>query len=99
MQRLLSAAILVKISQIDAATVDTIAHKLNMQWDLSNNCGPRPSWLKLDPPSVSTGHYSDNLLCDILDDHLYIPGYSCSGTCPDGLQRAEIICDCHSAKG
>ncbi|CBY23616.1 unnamed protein product [Oikopleura dioica] len=93
----ISTAILVQSTF--SKTIDTIVQKLNMQWDLSNNCGPRPSWLKLDAPEISSGLYSDSHFCDIIDDQLYIPGYSCSGSCPDGVQRAQISCDCHSEMG
>merc|ERR1712037_137363 len=94
-----STAILIQSSF--SKTIDTASQKIILKWDLSNNCGPRPSWLKLDAPEKSTGKHADNHFCDIIDDQLYIPGYSCSGTCPDehAPQRATITCDCHSEMG
>ena len=70
-----------------------------IQFRILQNCGPRPSWIKLDAPNISSGNHNDNLFCDIIDNQLYLSGYSCSGTCPDGLQRATITCDCHSEMG
>jgi len=67
------------------------------EWDTSNNCGPRPGGMIYPPPPDSPGTYEDQLECDIIPDHLYLPGYNCTTTCKANREKkVNLFCDCYN---
>ena len=59
------------------------------------NCGPRPTGPMYPKPEQHSGKSSDKYECDIIDNMLYMSGYTCKGTCQmDTTKAVEMLCSC-----
>jgi len=70
--------------------------RIGFQWNLKNNCGPRPSGPIYPHPPLNTNHNPQlPMHCDMIYDDLYVQGYKCNTTCqavPE--QEIQVECDC-----